>query len=548
MGCAKVSPACAHCYAEELMDKRYGKVKWGAGQPRVRTSEANWKLPLRWNREAENTGVRTRVFCASLADWLDDDGVPIEWLADLLALIKDTPHLDWLQLSKRPENFFARLKAVDALLSNGYIPFNETSATRAKGVPTGEVRRIGDRQYGEDLAALKAGGRPMEWRHKKGMLQKGESGDDERTRLFAGQINAKQCEISFSGASAGVDSFQRANTAGSYDQSQERQQAGQSPGEPGVGDLQSAAASCDSGVEREASRHSRRETPKDEAQRQRCDGNEEAQSRRGEREENSNKILHETKGSQLHHHRKDVEAFASWIRAWINGSPPANIWIGATVENQEYADKRIPALLSIPARVRFLSCEPLLGAVDLTFPGGAQIDTPYYLRGNFWEVACENHCSFVGRESELNRDGEEDRCPKCNSDVLVYRRGDDPCIHWVIAGGESGKHARPSHPDWFRSLRDQCVAAGVAFHFKQWGEWVPAVESHGITGSSMPENGIMPCGKSAQWIGIDGRVAYPSAHGLNDAFAVARVGKRAAGRLLDGREWNEFPGSLQKTK
>lgn len=102
VGCTKVSPACYHCYAEGWA-KRSGQVLWGAGNPRKRTSEANWKLPLRWNRDAEKTGVRPRVFCASLADVFDNE-VPGEWRADLWAVIRETKNLDWLIVTKRISN------------------------------------------------------------------------------------------------------------------------------------------------------------------------------------------------------------------------------------------------------------------------------------------------------------------------------------------------------------------------------------------------------------------------------------------------------------
>lgn len=111
IGCAKVSPGCANCYAEEMMDKRYGRAKWGKGNPRSRTSESNWNLPLKWNRDAEKCGIRTKVFCASLADVFDDE-VPLEWLADLFTLISKTPCLDWLILTKRPENIRPRLSEI----------------------------------------------------------------------------------------------------------------------------------------------------------------------------------------------------------------------------------------------------------------------------------------------------------------------------------------------------------------------------------------------------------------------------------------------------
>lgn len=92
IGCTRVSPACDHCYAAELMDTRYGRAKWGPGEARVRTSPSNWKLPLRWNREAMANGTRPTVFCASLADVFDVEVDP-QWRRDLFELIEATPHL-----------------------------------------------------------------------------------------------------------------------------------------------------------------------------------------------------------------------------------------------------------------------------------------------------------------------------------------------------------------------------------------------------------------------------------------------------------------------
>lgn len=104
VGCEKVSPGCANCYAEADMDKRRGFVRWGKGQPRRRTSESNWKEPLKWNNEARGLKERPRVFCASLAD-VFDLAVPDKWQDDLANLISRTPFLDWMLLTKRPENF-----------------------------------------------------------------------------------------------------------------------------------------------------------------------------------------------------------------------------------------------------------------------------------------------------------------------------------------------------------------------------------------------------------------------------------------------------------
>jgi protein gp37 len=244
IGCAKVSPGCAHCYAAaQDQFRKWTPEGWGAGKPRKRTSEAYWKEPVKWNKAAEAAGTRPRGFCASLADWLDDE-VPIEWLSDLLYLIIKCKHLDWLLLTKRPQLWRKRLQEV-------------------------------------------------------------------------------------------------AN--------------------------------------------------------------------------------HSDVGGMIAQH-------------WLDGYAPPNVWIGTTVEDQVRADERIPLLLAIPARVRFLSCEPLLGAVDFSL--------------------LNHRADFAQRMGKSALEG----------------------IHWVICGGESGGGARPMHAEWARSLRDQCAAAGVPFLFKQWGEWVPLHE------------------------------------------------------------------------
>ena len=127
-GCTKVSPACDHCYAERLMDTRMHKVQWGG--PRVRTSAANWKMPLRWNAQAAREERRYRVFCASLADVFDNQ-VPTEWREDLFELIRVTPHLDWLLLTKRPQNIIRMVREQGSIAGNGtrYLPDNVSLGT-----------------------------------------------------------------------------------------------------------------------------------------------------------------------------------------------------------------------------------------------------------------------------------------------------------------------------------------------------------------------------------------------------------------------------------
>jgi protein gp37 len=142
----------------------------------------------------------------------------------------------------------------------------------------------------------------------------------------------------------------------------------------------------------------------------------------------------------------DVEAWMPYTE-W----PLPNLWLGVSVENQKWADIRIPALLATPAAVRWLSCEPLLGPLNL-----------------FGSV--DEGCDTAG--PAISHEG--------YSFPVDYGSGTEwTCDHqvgidWVVAGGESGHNARPMHPDWARSLRDQCQAAGVPFLFKQWGEWGPA--------------------------------------------------------------------------
>lgn len=177
---------------------------------------------------------------------------------------------------------------------------------------------------------------------------------------------------------------------------------------------------------------------------------------------------------------------------WTAGDQPwplPNVWLGVSVEDQKTADLRIPALLDTPAAVLFLSCEPLLGPLDLTR----------------WVRPHESPCEADGSP------------PWCICD-------DPPSnVDWVIVGGESGPGARPMHSDWARSLRDQCVTAGVPFMFKQWGEWIETANGTTIV--------------HADGETTTARIPLPAG-----AARVSRVGKKTAGRSLDGRLWDEYPG------
>jgi protein gp37 len=269
-GCTKVSPGCANCYAEATRN-RFGFDEWGPGKARKRTSAANWRKPFKWDREAALAGKRARVFCASMADWLDPEA-PIEWLADLLNLIDLTPNLDWLLLTKRPEIWRDRMGAV------ADIP----------GARTGSV------------------------------------------------------------------------VAG----------------------------------------------------------------------------------------------------AWRAGVVPDNVWLGTSVEDQSRADERIPALLSIPARVRFLSMEPLLGPVNLTA----------IQRADGWGID-----ALRGVYSRHHDEG-------FDHPAAMEEQAGGPHIDWVIVGGESGNGARPCDVEWVRDIVRQCKVADVACFVKQFGSRAVFTPPDSVTG------------------------------------------------------------------
>lgn len=317
IGCTRVSPACDDCYAARSTPARALGVAWGAGEPRRRTSEANWALPERWERqhaefEAKH-GRRRRVFCASLADVFDNE-VPAEWRSNLFELIRTTPHLDWLLLTKRPQNIVRMVRSDGSIAGNG-------------------------------------------------------------TRYL-----------------------------------------------------------------------------------------------------------------------------------------PDNAWLGTTAEDQKRADMNVPALLrcraELGARVLFLSIEPMLGPVDLT---------DITLRRGTGD---EEHFDAL----HFDGDAEDD-----------FDQG-TATIDWVICGGESGPKARPMHPDWARSLRDQCETAGTPFLFKQWGEfapWRPSLPVEGVLHVSHRDGaaGHAPCE-----VVTDGQRQTRA-----DTVPMAKVGKKAAGRVLDNVTHDGFP-------
>ncbi|WP_199031329.1 phage Gp37/Gp68 family protein [Ralstonia sp. ASV6] len=218
------------------------------------------------------------------------------------------------------------------------------------------------------------------------------------------------------------------------------------------------------------------------------------------------------------------EALRNWLADWVLlGKAPSNVFIGATIVNQEEADRDVPKVLAVPARVRFVSMEPLLGPVTLR------------------NLPIGNHHRALGYSTDHDR-----------FDALTGPRR----IDWVIVGGESGHDARYMHPDWPRSLRDQCEAAGVAFMLKQWGKWGTAAV-HMSTGEPVFrqfESFQQWVNKAPTWVNggicVDrhgrllrngGDMARARDAGDFPVTVLHKLGKKASGRLLDGVLHNAFP-------
>ncbi|AYO85377.1 phage Gp37/Gp68 family protein [Methylobacterium brachiatum] len=177
-------------------------------------------------------------------------------------------------------------------------------------------------------------------------------------------------------------------------------------------------------------------------------------------------------------------------RKWP-GWPLPNVWLGISTEDQRRADERVPDLLATPAAVRFVSAEPLLGPI-----------TNWTFKTPTWPDCDQINALTGGGRSSFSAWG-----------------GGARKLDWIIVGGESGPGARPMHPDWARQIRDACASADVAYLFKQWGAWAPR---HDLAADTATLRGL-------PW------------HNFDPDTSICRIGKKAAGRLLDGVEHNGFP-------
>ncbi len=196
--------------------------------------------------------------------------------------------------------------------------------------------------------------------------------------------------------------------------------------------------------------------------------------------------------------------------------PLPNVWLGVSVEDQERALQRIPDLLATPASIRWLSCEPLLDYVLLTdiADGGSTVLNP----------ECWGHCDCSGLF------GYDPGCRRNGGDGTLARK-----IDWVVVGGESGPGARPMHPDSVRQIRDDCAEANVPFFFKQWGEWTPGENVQRSSGWVEGAHWF-----DERWSFEEQNLSATDGH-VDDEPDLYRVGKRAAGRLLDGVQHDGMP-------
>jgi protein gp37 len=286
VGCQAVSDACAHCYAEATV-KRFG----GDFAVRRRTTPSNWRQPLKWNDAARAAGVRRKVFCASMADVFDNQ-VPDEWRMDLWAMIAGTPQLDWLVLTKRPQNIAKMmaqrwprrwdnlwlgttvenqteadrriphllaapaavhflsceplLSAVDLSRWLRYNPLHEKQAERRICLPSGAEWRFGDQTGRNDLETAQEGMGPLETAGSQPTVQGGppsRTSGGEGRRISSGLSDDGSSEgLRFSAPSC-VSSLQGTDPTASYRQPQERAQSGQCSEQSGIGDIFGTATS-----------------------------------------------------------------------------------------------------------------------------------------------------------------------------------------------------------------------------------------------------------------------------------------------------------------
>lgn len=495
-GCQKVAAGCVNCYAE-AQSKRNPRTLgvWGPSGTRVVASESMWRQPVKWNRDADpNRGLqfgekmRPRVFCGSMCDVFEDWGGTIqcgrsrsepfalridrdtgEWVRSIAAydscrmatiddvrerlfrLIDSTPNLDWLVLTKRPENI---RRMIEACGSIGYNTQHEHSS-RTIRVSSGSVWRTGSRRTGKNLEGQEAPRRPMERRNKDDSMQESSSGNAERKWLSSNPVDAESQEGLCGSSPSGVDSLQRSDTGWTDCQSQVRDQGRQQAERIGACDAERAATSRYQSSRCEALGREGIEASENEIDGDRCSEDSRTpqigMAGQGHCRHLRNEVPRDQRDMLSSH--MDSRSVGPFYRS--------NVWLGTSIACQEDADRNIPELLKcrdLCAKL-FLSIEPLVGPVDLLIDGEC----------SGW--AC-HECGSRNVDTEV-RVADDDVSTYACGDCGYVGGGEDAnwksLIDWVIVGGESGPNARPCDIAWIRSIVRQCREAGVPVFVKQLG-------------------------------------------------------------------------------
>jgi protein gp37 len=520
-GCTPISEGCQNCYAKRMANRLKGRYGYDKDEPfRVTLHPNRLEEPLRWKKPR-------MIFVCSMGDLFHED-VPDDFIDQIFAVMALCTGHAFLTLTKRPERMrgyicdwqtpFRIAKAIDALIVDEQIKQLREEIRPISGYPGYFISNMGTIYSSFGSSICLHCGQPVEGYAKKKYCSKKCKQNAEFYRR-TGRKPRFQPQLTPMSPDVGEQGHMRImlyRDGQSYRELVHRlvlstfvrnpepgEQGCHRNGNPQINALPNLRWGTQSDNWEDRKRHGNYQSYVKIEARQVDDIKRRYFS--GENISNIAKV-HNICETQVCNIVKGEQWAIDTPIEW----PPKNWWAGVTAENQQRADERIPMLLQIPAVKRFVSIEPMLGPV--------RFKTEKEMYEEAAGMGLENmFFSF----NNINPNGIG--------------------LDWTICGGETGPGARPMHPDWARSLRDQCHAAGVPFFFKQWGEFAP---------DDMGESSDLP------WVSNEtdrSRDRVIDMQGLDctnwegpgqvKPFALMRrVGKKNAGRLLDGQEWNEYPG------
>lgn len=478
-GCSRVSEGCRNCYAETVARRFNGPgqpyegliARGGQWNGQVRLVPEKLDEPLRWRKPR-------KVFCNSMSDVFHEN-VPDEFIDSIFAAMALAPHHTFQVLTKRPERMFRYmtdervafrvLVAMDCLAVDFEMAGIREKWLSVPDFPGYFVSNHGNvsSSHGAEHALLSLRGHPQGYRSVS-LRREGRTHEHLVHRLV-------------------LRAFVR--------EPREREEARHRNGNKADNRIANLSWGTKAENMQDSARHGtagvwmKGRTTLD------------AATVEAIRERRKAGALLKDLEDEYGIDKRRISAIANGkiYKAAQLAWPLPSVWLGVSVEDQATADERIPLLLRTPAAVRWVSAEPLLGEVDIT----------QWL----WPIQPCRNCPCPDPQND--RTGLDDCCR--DPDLLPS------ALDWLVAGGESGPGARPMHPDWVRSLRDQCQAAGVPFHFKQHGEWIGVPDLRNLPGGHGPGFGLFD------------HCPFDLDH------EAVRIGKKRAGRELDGRTWDEYP-------